>query len=98
MSYQPGSSTSSEQQRQQSALPEWMRNPPPARLTLGRRFSGVLNRRPAWTALQRRWWAWQDRQRLYQRFPIAFKIVAFFVAWVIATVLVLAMYGIFSLA
>lgn len=98
MSHQQGSNASSEQQPQRSALPEWMRNPPPPRPTLGGRVSAVLARQPAWTALQRRWWAWQERQRLHERYPVGFKIVAFFVAWLVATVLVLAAYGIFSLA
>lgn len=79
-------------------LPEWMRDPPPPRLTLGRRVSAALARRPAWVRLQHRWWNWQERQRLHERYPVGFKIVAFFVAWIVATALVLAMYAIFILA
>lgn len=79
-------------------LPEWMRNPPPVRPTRSDRISNALARRPALARLQRGWWAWRERRRLYQRFPIGFKVVAFFVAWILATALVLAMYALFILA
>lgn len=84
--------------RQQSALPEWMRDPPPPRMTIGRRVDAALERRPGFVALRSRWWAWQERRRLHDRFPISFKIVAFFASWLLATALVLAAFGLMLLA
>lgn len=84
-------------ERRGPVLPDWMRDPPPPRLTIGRRIAIALARRPAWAALRRRWWAWQDRRRLYQRFPAAFKIIAFFVCWMLALALVLATYTVYTL-
>jgi hypothetical protein len=84
-------------ERPRATLPDWMRDPPPPRMTLGRRVSMALDRRPAWRALRRRWWAWQERRRLYQRFPVGFKIVAFFASWLLALALVLGVYAVFSL-
>lgn len=79
-------------------LPEWMRNPSPVRPTRADRISAALTRRPALARLQRGWWGWRERRRLHERFPVGFKIVAFFVAWAVATALVLAAYAAFILA
>lgn len=84
--------------RRESALPEWMRDPPPPRMTIGRRVGTALERRPGWVALRGRWWAWRERRRLYERFPVSFKIVAFFVSWALATALVLAAFWLMQLA
>lgn len=85
------------QPAQRPTLPDWMRDPPPPRLTLGDRITGALLRVPGAAAVRRYWWAWRDRQRLYQRFPTTFKIVAFFASWAIALVLLLVSYALFSL-
>ncbi|SCL31987.1 hypothetical protein [Micromonospora inyonensis] len=83
---------------QPSQLPDWMRDPPPARLTLGDRVTARLLRVPGAPRLRHAWWMWRDRQRLHQRFPNSFKIVAFFVSWGLAVALLLAAYALFSLA
>ncbi|MFF0719592.1 hypothetical protein [Micromonospora sp. NPDC003816] len=82
---------------QPSMLPDWMRDPPPPRRTLGARVGDRLAALPGARWLRGRWWAWQRRQRLYQRFPVTTKIVMMVVAWTLALILVLAAYGIFSL-
>ena len=46
--------------------------------------------------LRRRWWAWQDRDRLYQRYPTAFKLVAMVVSWVVVMALVLLVYALYG--
>ncbi|SCL33546.1 hypothetical protein GA0074692_3597 [Micromonospora pallida] len=83
---------------QPSLLPDWMRNPPPPRTTLGDRVAGGLLRIPGAPRIRRAWWAWRERQRLYQRFPNAVKIVAFFASWAVALALVLIAWGLFSMA
>jgi hypothetical protein len=74
-----------------SALPEWMRNPQPAGLDLGPRTGAA-----GW--LQRRWWVWQERKRLDQRYPISFKVIAFFASWFLALALLLGAYALYLLA
>jgi hypothetical protein len=74
-----------------SALPDWMRNPEPAGPDFDPRMGAA-----GW--FQRRWWAWQERKRLDQRYPIAFKVVAFFASWAIALALLLGMYALYRLA
>nr|MDT0657117.1 hypothetical protein [Micromonospora sp. DSM 115978] len=82
--------------RRQSVLPDWMRDPPPPRLTVGRRIGMALARLPGAATVRRRWWAWQERRRLYERFPVSFKIVAFFASWLLALGMVLALYLLFA--
>jgi hypothetical protein len=75
-----------------------MLNPPPARVTVGDRVAAALLRVPGAATARERWWRWRDRQRLHQRFPRTFKIVAFFGSWAIAVFLLLAAYALFGLA
>ena len=84
--------TRAHQRTDGAGLPDWMRNPPADRTTISDR----LARLPGGAAVRRRWWAWQDRRRLHERFPVAFKIVAFFLSWIFATILVVFAYGFFS--
>lgn len=73
-----------------SALPDWMRNPEPEDLDIAPIESA------GW--FRRRWWAWQERRRLDQRFPVTFKVVAFFASWILALALVLGFYALYLLA
>ena len=82
--------------RRASTLPEWMLNPPPPRRTLGDRVATVFAALPGASRLRRRWWAWQERDRLYQRYPNAFKLVAMVVSWAVVMVLVLLVYGLYG--
>jgi hypothetical protein len=68
-----------------------MRDSKPARPALDQR-TGLAG----W--LQGRWWAWQGRKRLYQRYPIGFKMVAFFASWIAALALLMAVYWLYALA
>lgn len=79
-----------------SMLPDWMRNPPPPRATLGGRVAARLLRVPGAPRARRAWWAWRTRQRLHQRFPNAFKVVAFFVSWALALALLLGAYAVYA--
>jgi hypothetical protein len=79
-----------------SSLPEWMRNPPPPRATLGDRIVAWMLRIPGAPGVRRAWWRWQDRQRLHQRFPKTYKVVAFVVSWGLALALVLGAYALFA--
>ena len=81
-----------------SSLPEWMLNPPPPRLTLTQRLTAPVTRTPRWQALQHRWWRWQDRTRLYDRYPTAFKITAIFASWVLAMAMISVAYMLFALS
>ena len=78
-------------------LPEWMLNPPPPRLTMTQRLTAPVTRLPGWQALQRRWWRWQDRTRLHQSHPTAFKIAAFFGSWVMIMAMLGFVYFLFAL-
>lgn len=108
MSTEPGTTTSrpaspevsvrAGRSGQRSTLPDWMLNPPPPRITLGQRVGAALLRLPGAPRLRRSWWAWQERQRLHERYPNSFKIIAFFASWGLAIVLFLAAYALFSLA
>ncbi|SCE72673.1 hypothetical protein GA0070618_0462 [Micromonospora echinospora] len=95
---QAGRSARSRPPGQPSLLPDWMRDPPPPRVTLGDRVAAGLLRLPGAPRARQSWWAWQDRRRLYERFPNSFKIVAFFASWAIALTLVLTAWGLFALA
>ncbi|MFI6819466.1 hypothetical protein ACIBJE_00760 [Micromonospora sp. NPDC050187] len=79
-------------------LPDWMRDPPPPRVTLGDRVAAGLLRVPGAPGVRRAWWAWRGRQRLQDRFPNSYKIVAFFVSWALALVLLLTAYALFAIA
>ncbi|MFE0590346.1 hypothetical protein [Micromonospora echinospora] len=83
---------------QPTLLPDWMRNPPPPRLTLGDRIAAGLLSIPGAPQVRRAWWAWQGRRRLSERFPNSFKIVAFFASWALALAMVLIAWGLFALA
>jgi hypothetical protein len=65
-------------------IPEWVLDPPPPRLTVGRRWSRWVDRRPWLRAVRRGWWRWRDRRKLSDRFPIAVKIIVWPIAWAIA--------------
>ncbi|GIJ20196.1 hypothetical protein [Micromonospora lutea] len=81
---------------QPSALPDWMLNPPPARRTLGVRIGEGVAALPGVGALRRRWWAWQGRQRLRERYPNTIKVIAMlfsFAASLALVVLIYALYG-----
>ncbi|MBL6274799.1 hypothetical protein JMF97_01320 [Micromonospora fiedleri] len=82
--------------RQASTLPAWMLDPPPPRRTLGVRVGQAFAALPGADRLRRRWWAWQDRDRLYQRYPTAFKLVAMVVSWVVVMALVLLVYALYG--
>ncbi|XTZ15213.1 hypothetical protein ACQSSU_27850 [Micromonospora echinospora] len=82
---------------QPSLLPEWMRNPPPPRLTLGDRVAAGLMRVPGAPGARQAWWAWRGRRRLHERFPNSFKILAFFASWAIALVMLLTAYALIAL-
>ncbi|WDZ87518.1 hypothetical protein [Micromonospora cathayae] len=86
-----------DQAAQRPTLPDWMLNPPPPRVTLGDRITATMLRVPGAVALRQRWWVWRDRQRLHERFPRSFKIVAFFLSWGLALFLLLTVYALFSL-
>ncbi|PZG07975.1 hypothetical protein C1I95_30420, partial [Micromonospora craterilacus] len=77
-------------------LPDWMRDPPPARRTLGTRLADGMAALPGAGWLRRRWWAWQRRQRLYQRFPNTVKIGAMLVSFVVILVMVMLAYGLYG--
>lgn len=81
---------------QPSALPDWMLNPPPARRTLGVRFAEGLAALPGAAAVRRRWWAWQGRRRLRERYPNTVKIVAMLAAFVASLALVLVIYALYG--
>ncbi len=82
----------------QSTLPGWMLDPPPPRRTLGLRIreraAGAL---PGAGWLRRRWWAWQRRERLHQRYPNTVKVAAMILAWVVALLLVMFVYALFDM-
>ncbi len=81
-----------------STLPEWMLDPPPPRRTLGVRLKEGIAALPGAERLRRRWWAWQRRERLYQRHPNTVKIVAMVLSWTVVLLLVLAVYALYGQA
>ncbi|WBB89179.1 hypothetical protein [Verrucosispora sp. WMMC514] len=81
---------------QPSALPDWMLNPPPARRTLGTRLAEGVAALPGAGAVRRRWWAWQRRQPLRQRYPNTMKIIALLVSFVASLALVLVLYALYG--
>ncbi|KKK05955.1 hypothetical protein [Micromonospora sp. HK10] len=78
----------SHEHRPRVDLPDWMRNPEPARRTLGRRLSDLVDGVPALAATRRRLWAWRDRTRFSERRPVLSAIVSFVFVAVAATCLV----------
>jgi len=80
-----------------SALPDWMRNPQPPRETITGRALAPLGRLQVARRIQRRWWAWQERKRLDQRYPIGFKVVAFFASWIMALALLMMVFWLYGL-
>ncbi|MER7456087.1 hypothetical protein [Micromonospora sp. NPDC126480] len=81
-----------------STLPDWMLDPPPPRRTVGDRVAAAFWSLPGATALRHRWWAWQRRQRLYQRFPNAAKVTALVLCFVVALALVLAANALYGMS
>ncbi|MEU6022063.1 hypothetical protein ACGFIK_01240 [Micromonospora sp. NPDC048871] len=82
--------------RPASTLPAWMLDPPPPRRTLGVRVAQAFAALPGVGRLRRRWWAWQDRDRLYQRYPTTFKMVAMVVSWIVVMALVSLLYALYA--
>jgi hypothetical protein len=85
-----------ERQEQRSVLPDWMRDPPPPRMTIGRRVSSALAKVRWLTRLRRRWWAFKARRRISDRFPTTTKIITFFLAWGASVGLIMLAYGCFG--
>jgi hypothetical protein len=85
-----------ERPQRQTMLPDWMRDPPPARRTVGARVAGVLVRIPGVSRAREAWWAWRERRRLSDRFPKTVKIAAFFLAWGASVGLIMAIYACFA--
>ncbi|MGC5050700.1 hypothetical protein ACLQ2S_04500 [Micromonospora sp. DT48] len=81
-----------------TVLPSWMLDPPPARRTLGVRITENLVALPGAAALRRRWWAWQRRQRLRERYPNTVKVVAMLVSFVASLALVLLLHALYGQA
>lgn len=79
-----------------TTLPDWMLDPPPPRRTLGVRFKERVAALPGAARLRRRWWAWQRRERLYQRHPNTVKIVAMVVSWTVILLLVLSVHALYG--
>ncbi|MBX7268416.1 hypothetical protein KIF24_21955 [Micromonospora sp. Llam7] len=81
-----------------TALPSWMLDPPPPRRTLGVRLAEAVAALPGAGWVRRRWWAWQRRQRLSQRYPNTVKILAVIVSFVVILILVLSAHALYGLA
>jgi len=85
-----------ERQEQRPVLPDWMRDPPPPKATIGRRVSAALSKIRWLMWLRERWWAWKDRRRISDRFPKTAKIITFFLAWAVSVGLIMLAYGCFG--
>ncbi|MEV4710058.1 hypothetical protein [Micromonospora sp. NPDC049374] len=83
---------------QPSALPDWMLDPPPPRRTLGVRIAEGVAALPGAGTVRRRWWAWQGRRRLRDRYPNTVKVIAMLVSFVVSLALVLFIYALYSQA
>ncbi|MEV2240521.1 hypothetical protein [Micromonospora sp. NPDC049891] len=81
---------------QPTVLPDWMLDPPPPRRTLGVRIAEGVAALPGAGAVRRRWWSWQGRQRLRDRYPNTVKVIAMLVSFVASLALVLLIYGLYS--
>ncbi|RIV40945.1 hypothetical protein D2L64_03985 [Micromonospora radicis] len=82
--------------RAPSTLPEWMLNPPPPRRTVGVRIGQAVRALPGAERLRRRWHRWQLRERLYQRYPNAVKILAMVISWFVIMILVSIAYALYA--
>ncbi|MBO4207908.1 hypothetical protein [Micromonospora echinofusca] len=69
-------------------LPEWLRNPEPPRMTVGRRVSAWVDGRPRLRAARRAWWARRSRTRWSERHPVPAAIISFVTVAATASVLV----------
>ncbi|GIJ77086.1 hypothetical protein SAMN05443287_101264 [Micromonospora phaseoli] len=83
---------------QPSVLPDWMLDPPPPRRTLGVRLAEAVAALPGAGRIRRRWWIWQRRERLSQRYPNAVKIMAVLVSFAVILLLVLSVHALYGLA
>lgn len=83
---------------QRSVLPDWMRDPPPPRVTPGQRLIAPVARLRWVGRLRERWWAWRDRRRLSDRYPKTVQVMAFFLAWAASLTLVLVAYACYGIA
>ncbi|MFV2100322.1 hypothetical protein [Micromonospora sp. LOL_024] len=83
---------------QPSALPDWMRDPPPPGRTLGVRLADAVAALPGAGRIRRRWWIWQQRERLAERYPNAVKIMAVVLSFVVILLLVLSAHALYGLA
>jgi hypothetical protein len=88
---------SSHERRARVDLPEWMRNPPPPKMTLRRRLSRYVESHPALRDIRRSWWRWCSRTRWAERHPVATAVFSFFFVLVTAIVAVNAMLYLFYL-
>ncbi|WBB72229.1 hypothetical protein O7602_21250 [Micromonospora sp. WMMD1128] len=88
MTSSPNPTPPAEPHRARVDLPDWMRNPEPARRTPGRRLSDLVDGVPALAAVRQRFWAWQGRSRFSERHPAASAILSFVFVAVTATLLV----------
>lgn len=83
---------------QRPVLPDWMRDPPPPRATLGQRLTAPAVRLRWVSRLRERWWAWRDRRRLSDRYPKTVQVIAFFLAWAASFGLVMVAYACYGMA
>ncbi|MEV7328612.1 hypothetical protein [Micromonospora sp. NPDC093244] len=79
-------------------LPDWMRQPTPARRTPARLLDGLVERQPRLDAARRAWWRWRDRTRWGDSHPHVVAVVSFVVAAVLGTAAVFGAYYLFALA
>ncbi|MFC8849340.1 MULTISPECIES: hypothetical protein [unclassified Micromonospora] len=84
----PSRTPPSPEHRARVDLPEWMRNPPQPRPTLGRRLSDLVEAAPRLREARRAIWHWRDRSRFSERHPVVAAITSFVAVAVVATVLV----------
>ncbi|MFY1635122.1 hypothetical protein ACN27F_17920 [Solwaraspora sp. WMMB335] len=78
------------------ALPDWMRNPEPAKVTMGRQVTAAVLRLPGGPMVRRAWWRWQRRRRLHRRFPILVPLVAMPLAFIATMALLSFVYWLFA--
>ncbi|NLU79980.1 hypothetical protein HCA58_16625 [Micromonospora sp. HNM0581] len=96
--HQPDDPVCLQTSQQPSALPDWMLNPPPARRTFGVRIGERVTTLPGAGVIRRRWWAWQRRQPLRERYPNTVKVIALFACFVVSLALMLAIYSLYGRA
>ncbi len=78
-------------------LPEWMRNPEPPRLTVGRRLELLVASLPALRTGRERWWRWRSRSRWADRHRVLADILSFAFVALTASVMVTAVLALFVL-